>query len=205
MNLRMFRCGTWRTKTRQHQTVFEGLVAAQRELGMDALVPASEAEGGVDGGDAVGAVQAKRRQRRRGLGLATRIRARTTSSSEACSPATAGGGGRRRRRMEAARLVVRAEGHGGARLARRKRWGASEEAGLSEGARWRREGGDRERGGIGSRGDAAAWRETRERAIEEMECSGVLGLDRRWAGIDANGPAWLHVGGLAGRGEGWVG
>ena len=78
----MFRCGTWRTKTRQHQAVFEGLGAAQRELGRDALVPASEAEGGVDGGDAGGAVQAKRRQRRRALGLATRIRARTTSSGE---------------------------------------------------------------------------------------------------------------------------
>ena len=43
-------------------------------------------------------------------------------------------------------LVVRVESHGGARLARRKRWGSSEEVGLSEGARWRREGGDRQRG-----------------------------------------------------------
>ena len=32
-------------------------------------------------------------------------------------------------------LLVRAEGHGGARLARRKRWGPSEEVGRSEGAR----------------------------------------------------------------------
>ena len=41
------------------------------------------------------------------------------------------------------------------------------------------------------RGGKGAWAPDWERAIEEMECSGVLGLDRRWAGLP--GVCWAGL------------